>query len=74
MGSVKSILIPPDILYASSEVIKEHIWVLSALSAHSDIGLTSMSDYSDIELKGSQSNVISDIGLTFPISDIWFLW
>jgi hypothetical protein len=43
------------------------------LSAHFDIGLSPTSDHSDIGLKGYQSNIISDIGLTLlVISDILF--
>ncbi len=46
---------------------ESHCWVLSLQSVHSDIALTSISDYSDIKLKGSQSDIISEIGLTFLV-------
>jgi hypothetical protein len=48
-------------------------WAPSPLSAHSEIGLTltPISDHSDIELKGSQSDIISGTGLIFlAISNI----
>ncbi len=41
-------------------------WTLSPLSTHSDMGLiTTYIGPSDIVLRGDQSNIISDIGLTF---------
>jgi hypothetical protein len=42
-----------------------HSWALSQLSVHFDFGLSPISDHSKIELIGTQSDIISDIGLTF---------
>jgi hypothetical protein len=51
-----------------------HGWALSLQYTHSDIGLRPASDHSDIGLKGGQSDIISDIGLTFlAISNIRYL-
>jgi hypothetical protein len=49
----------------------EHSW-LCLLSAHSDTGLSPISDHSNIRLKSSQSDIICDILLkSLAISDTW---
>ncbi len=51
-----------------------HSCAVSPLSAHSDIGLSPISDPSDIRLKGNQSDIISDIGLTFLAISGILIW
>jgi hypothetical protein len=51
-----------------------HGWELSPLSARSDIGLSPLSDHSNIRPKGCQSDIISEIRLTFlAIYDIRYI-
>jgi hypothetical protein len=43
------------------------------IAAHSDIRLNPMLDHSNIGLKGNQSDIISDIGLTFlAVAGMWY--
>jgi hypothetical protein len=65
-------MLPPPSLGEYQPMSLEHSWALSPVSAKSHIRLTPVSDHSDIGMKWSQSDNISNIRLSFlAISDIF---